>query len=229
MKIGFIGLGNMGGPMAANLAKAGHEVTGFDTGPGNLLMDGWADRHLGKPMDEDGSWAATGREDPELLAELLADPFFRHPPPKSTGRDYFNMAWLERTHRIRSLKPADVAATLCTLTATCIADAIRKHAPQTERIIVCGGGIHNRTLMERVEQLARPAITESSAKHGMAPDWVEAIAFAWLAQQTLEGRPGNLPSVTGADEGVVLGAIYRQQMPGASLRDPAAPVHGRWL
>ncbi len=185
-------------------------VTGFDTGPGNILLDAWAERHLEAPMDEGGTWAARGQENPLLLDRLLEDPFFHHPPPKSTGRDHFNLAWLNnRMSGTRSLAPVDVAATLCALTANCIAMAIRHHAPNTERIIVCGGGTHNRTLMEKLGKSTQPAITESSAEHGLNPDWVEAVAFAWLAWQTLAGKPGNLPSVTGADREVVLGAIYR--------------------
>ena len=183
-------------------------VTGFDTGPGNLLLDGWAERHLREPMDEDGTWAASGEVRPALLERMLGDPFFQQPPPKSTGRERFNLAWLDDICDGQNLEPADVAATLCALTATCITQAIRQHAPATERIIVCGGGAHNRTLMTRLAELAHPAIVEPSTAHRMAPDWVEAVAFAWLAQRTLQGKPGNLPSVTGAGHEVVLGAIY---------------------
>jgi len=186
-------------------------VTGFDTGPGNLLLDGWADRHLREPMDEDGAWAASGKVRPALLERMLRDPFFQQPPPKSTGRDRFNQAWLDDICDGRNHDPADVAATLCVLTATCISQAVRQYAPTTERIIVCGGGAHNRTLMTRLAELAHPAVVESSIMHRMAPDWVEAVAFAWLARQTLQGKPGNLPSVTGAGHEVVLGAIYRQE------------------
>ncbi len=184
-------------------------VAGFDTGPGNVLMDGWAARHLKKPMDKDGAWAASGKVDMELLIEMLRDPFFRQPPPKSTGREYFNHNWLQAHARVSTLAPEDVAATLCELTASCITTAIHQQAPRTTRILVCGGGVHNSTLLHRLEKLAAPSIVESSITSGIDPDWVEATAFAWLARQTLEGLPGNLPSVTGAEQSVVTGGIYR--------------------
>ncbi len=184
-------------------------ISGFDTGPGNVLLDGWAERHLQTPIDKDGAWAATGKVDTALLAEMLLDPFFHQPPPKSTGREYFNVAWLQTKTRINTLAPADVAATLCELTASCIATAIHQQAPETTRILVCGGGIHNNTLINLLKKLAAPATVESSMAYGIDPDWVEAIAFAWLARQTMNGQPGNLPSVTGADQPVVLGGIYR--------------------
>ncbi len=184
-------------------------VIGFDTGPGNLLLDGWATRHLGKTMDENGAWAASGRGNPALLDKLRKDSFFQQPPPKSTGREYFNLAWLDTVPEIRSLPPADVANTLCQLTATSIASAIQQYAPATARIIVCGGGVHNRTLITLLKKALHPAILESSSVHGIDPDWVEAAAFAWLAQQALEGKTGNLPTVTGASDKTVLGGIYR--------------------
>ncbi len=184
-------------------------VSGFDTGPGNVLLDSWAARHLKRPMDKGGAWAASGKVDTELLTEMLNDPFFRQAPPKSTGREYFNLAWLQALTRTSTLAPADVAATLCKLTASCISAAIHRYAPGTTEIIVCGGGIHNKTLMAQLEKLAAPAKVESSLTHGIDPGWVEAIAFSWLARQTLRHQPGNLPSVTGAEQPVVLGGIYR--------------------
>jgi len=161
-------------------------------------------------MDRDGSWSAEGRIDKKLLAEMLLDPFFQQPPPKSTGREYFNQTWLQGHARVSALNPADVAATLCELTAKCIIMAIHQYAPKTTCVLVCGGGIHNKTLMNRVVSLATPCAVESTTQYGIEPDWVEAAAFAWLAQQTLAGRFGNQPSVTGAREPVVLGGIYRQ-------------------
>ncbi len=207
---------NIGGIANVTLlpGDGGKPVGGFDTGPGNILMDAWAARHLGVPQDEGGGWAAGGRVDPRLLELMLGDPFFHRPPPKSTGRDHFNPAWLDQWRRTAELPPQDVAATLCELTATTIASAIRRHAPATGRIIVCGGGVHNGTLMQRLRRLAAPRRVESSAKHGVDPDRVEAIAFAWLARRTLKGEAGNLPPVTGAGDPAVLGGIY----PGA----------GRW-
>ncbi len=202
---------NIGGISNITILPANNTrpVSGFDTGPGNVLLDGWASRHLKCPMDKDGAWAANGRVDTGLLAEMLNDPFFRHPPPKSTGREYFNLAWLQSHPQTSKLPPVHVAATLCKLTAGSVTAAIHHHAPGTEHIIVCGGGIHNKTLMTQLKKLAAPARVESSLAHGIDPDWVEAIAFSWLARQTLKGQPGNLPSVTGADQAVVLGGIYR--------------------
>ncbi len=188
---------------------ASQPVCGFDTGPGNVLLDSWAARHQNCPMDKDGAWAASGSPNQELLTQLLDDPFFQLPPPKSTGREYFNQTWLLTHTLVNMLPPADIAATLCKLTASCITTAIRHHAPETTRIIICGGGIHNKTLIAQLEKLAAPAVVESSERYGIEPDWVEAVAFAWLARQTMEEQPGNLPSVTGATQPVVLGGIYR--------------------
>ncbi len=183
-------------------------VSGFDTGPGNVLLDGWAARHLGTPLDEGGAWAASGTVDQTLLTEMLRDPFLLRPPPKSTGREYFSQEWLRGFPRVATLAPMDVAATLCELTATSIMAGIRQQTLAPARIIVCGGGVHNRTLMERLAQLADPCPVESSAEHGTDPDLVEAMAFAWLARQTMNGRPGSVASVTGAREPVLLGGIY---------------------
>ncbi len=183
-------------------------ASGFDCGPGNVLLDSWAALHLQMPMDKGGAWAASGSVDEELLARMLRDPYFRTSPPKSTGRERFNLQWLQAHGRIDSAPPADIAATLCELTASCIATAIGHHAPQTTSILVCGGGIHNKTMMERLRHLTAPCPVSSTKDHGIDPDWVEATAFAWLAKRTLEGKPGNLPAVTGAQEAVVLGAIY---------------------
>ncbi len=185
-------------------------VNGFDTGPGNMLMDGWAMRHLKQPFDENGAWGKQGEVDQVLLDQMLQDAFFMQPSPKSTGREHFNIEWLERqleTHST-SLSAASVQATLCQLTATSIAQAITEYCPDAQATFVCGGGAHNQTLM-RMLQAALPSHTvETTEPLGISPDWVEAIAFAWLAKQTLEGKPGNLPAVTGASHPVVLGAIY---------------------
>ncbi|HWQ95218.1 MAG TPA: anhydro-N-acetylmuramic acid kinase [Gammaproteobacteria bacterium] len=184
-------------------------VPGFDTGPGNVLLDAWAERHLGKRMDEDGRFAATGKMHEELLAGLLSDSYFALAPPKSTGREHFNIAWLDAALKSYSKVSAqDVQATLCELTAASIADAVQKYAPVTQELLVCGGGALNAHLMQRLRARLQPCPVESTGKHGINPDWVEAIAFAWLAKQTLEGNPGNLPSVTGAKHEVVLGTIY---------------------
>ena len=186
------------------------EVIGFDSGPGNTLMDLWAGEHLGTRIDTDGRWAAGGRLEPTLLSSLEADPYFAAPPPKSTGREYFHLGWL-REH-LEHLEPAprarDVQRALCELTANTIARAIEAHANDSREVFVCGGGTHNATLMAALSEKLRPRPVRSTAELGLDPDWVEAIAFAWLAHQALEGKPGNLPSVTGARHAVVLGAIY---------------------
>ncbi|QBQ56132.1 anhydro-N-acetylmuramic acid kinase [Nitrosococcus wardiae] len=185
-------------------------VWGFDTGPGNALIDGWILRHLNKPLDQDGCWAASGQVNKALLQYLLADPFFSLSPPKSTGREYFNMAWLD--HRLdkmgAELPPADVQATLCALTATSIKLAIQNFNSRTEELLVCGGGANNKTLMEELQKLLAPCHVTTTATYGIPSQWVEACTFAWLAKQTLEGHPGNLPEVTGARHPVILGAIY---------------------
>jgi anhydro-N-acetylmuramic acid kinase len=194
------------------LPGSGEPVVGFDTGPGNVLLDGWVQRHLGQAMDSDGAWARGGRVDPALLDRLLADPFFAAAPPKSTGREYFNLAWLDS--RLGGQRPEDVQATLTELTARSIADAIRRHAATARVAILCGGGSYNGYLRERLVHLLAGVRVTDSHEFGIAPQWIEAAAFAWLARETLAGRPGNLPSVTGARRPVVLGGIY----PGSSSR-----------
>lgn len=185
-------------------------VSGFDTGPGNVLMDGWANHHLGTPQDEAGRWAASAAFDPQLLAALLKDDYFERPPPKSTGREHFNQTWLESrlTQSPTALAAATVQASLCALTAVSATLAIKRYAPATQRILVCGGGIHNTTLMQSLAAELPGITVQSTQAMGLDPDWVEALAFAWLAKQTLAGQPGNLPSVTGASEAVTLGGIY---------------------
>lgn len=192
------------------LPKNRHEsVRGFDTGPGNTLLDMWANGNQRGRFDQDGAFAQQGTVLPEVLAKLMADPYFVLAPPKSTGREYFNRHWLEKTVGNVSRYPAaDLQATLSELTAQTICDAIHAQAATTQRILICGGGIHNRNLIQRLQALL-PAITiESTVIYGIDPQWVEAIAFAWLAKQTIENQPGNLPSVTGASRPCVLGAIY---------------------
>lgn len=183
-------------------------VLGFDTGPGNALLDRWAERHLGRPMDTDGAWAEAGTERPELLARLMSDPYFSRPAPKSTGTEYFNLHWLEPQLDGLGLEPRDVQATLVALTAESIAHALRAHGPQTRRLLVCGGGSHNRRLMARLAAALPGIEVHSSAQAGIDPDWVEAMAFAWLARRALRGEPGNLPGVTGATGPRVLGSLY---------------------
>jgi len=198
---------NLGGMANLSWLPTDGRVTGFDTGPGNCLMDIWAQKHLGAPWDDDGAWAAGARADPALLAVLLAESYFLLPPPKSTGRDLFNAAWLE-ARLPPVIDPRAVQATLLELTAQSVAQAIRRHFPGTQRLIACGGGVRNRALMSCLGALLSPVPVESSAPHGLEPSQVEAAAFAWLAGQTLRGKPGNLPAVTGARGPRILGAIY---------------------
>jgi anhydro-N-acetylmuramic acid kinase len=183
------------------------KCTGFDTGPGNTLLDAWIDRQQGRPYDAGGSWAASGQVSSALLERLLADPYFSAAPPKSTGFEYFNLDWLEDSISTE-LAAADVQATLLELSAITIASAIRTCAPGTRTVYVCGGGAHNPLLIDRIDQHLPAANIESSAAAGLDPDWVEAVAFAWLAMRRLQGLPGNLPSVTGASRDAILGAVF---------------------
>lgn len=185
-------------------------VMGFDTGPGNTLLDQWINQHHARAHDEAGQWATSGQISNELLGKLLADPYFRASPPKSTGREHFNMEWLQAHLKklATPLSAADVQATLLQLTAQSIAQSIREFLPQTQEAYVCGGGAHNRTLMAALAGHMSGMTVATTDNLGMSPDWVEAAAFAWLAHQTLESQPGNLPSVTGAKRAVILGGIY---------------------
>lgn len=200
---------NLGG--MANItvlpAEEGLPVTGFDTGPGNVLLDGWAQRHRGSAYDADGAWAAGGTPLPALLQRLLAEPYFTQAAPKSTGRERFNLPWLE-TQLEGGEGAQDVQATLLELTALSVAQAVTGHAAGAEEVLVCGGGAHNSALMLRLAHHLAPRAVTSTARYGVEPQAVEAMAFAWLAQQTLRGKPGNLPAVTGACHPVVLGGIY---------------------
>jgi anhydro-N-acetylmuramic acid kinase len=199
---------NLGGIANLTLLPASGEVRGFDTGPSNGLMDAWMLEQRGAPCDLDGAFAASGRVDAQLLTDLLADPWFALPPPKSTGRDQFHLAWLRARLGRRALAAEDVQATLLELTARSISAALARNQPGTRRIIACGGGVHNGALMRRLAALHPHAVLTSTAALGVDPDFVEAIGFAWLARQTLLGLPGNLPSVTGARGARVLGAIH---------------------
>ena len=198
---------NLGGIANLTFLPRGGAVTGFDSGPGNCLLDLWAARHLGKPHDHGGAGAAAGQAIPALLERMLREPYFSAPPPKSTGRDLFNEGWLR--DRLEGGEGAQaVQATLLELTARSVADALSRHCPGAQRLIICGGGAKNDALMRRLAELVSPAALEPSDRHGIEPQLVEATAFAWLAKQALEGRPGNLPSVTGARGPRELGAVY---------------------
>jgi anhydro-N-acetylmuramic acid kinase len=197
---------NLGGIGNLTLLPVDGAVRGFDTGPANGLMDAWCFEHTGRSFDAGGAWGATGRALPALLERCLAEPWLALPPPKSSGRDQFHLGWLrERLHGDEAA--ADVQATLAELSARSIVDALRATQPDTARLIACGGGVHNALLMARIAALLPGVVVESSAAHGIDPDAVEAAGFAWLAWQTLEGRPGNRPEVTGATGPRVLGVI----------------------
>ena len=198
---------NIGGiANLTDLPTAG-AVTGFDCGPGNLLLDAWAQRHLNQPLDRDGAWARSGRSIPVLLARLRADEYFRRAPPKSTGRDKFNLDWLTRG-LAGSEQPADVQATLLALTAVEIADAIGNFVADTQEVYLCGGGARNAALVALLTQQLAPRKVAATDALGVAAEHVEAFAFAWLARQALHSQPGNLPAVTGARGARILGAIY---------------------
>ncbi|MGI9280035.1 MAG: anhydro-N-acetylmuramic acid kinase [Endozoicomonas sp.] len=184
-------------------------VTGFDTGPGNVLMDYWCHQHLNQPFDADGQWAASGSVDDQLLNSMLNDSYFSEAPPKSTGRERFNPGWLEsHLKNMPGLQSQDVAATLTLLTAKTIALDICQYAPTATEVLVCGGGASNSHLMKLIENELEPLSVSTTTSLGIDPDWVEAVAFAWLARRTLSGKPGNLPAVTGASGERILGAIY---------------------
>lgn len=197
---------NLGGIANLTLLPGSGEVRGFDTGPANGLMDAWCLRHSGEVFDRDGAFARRGRVNAALLIRLLDEPWFALPPPKSTGRDQFHLGWLEP--RLRDETPADVQATLVALTVRSVAEALRAHQPSTTHVIVCGGGVKNSALMAAFAAELPNTSFDSSAAYGLDPDFVEAMGFAWLARETLAGRPGNLPSVSGARGPRVLGAIY---------------------
>ncbi len=194
---------------ADTAAKApAHTVTGFDCGPGNVLMDEWIGVHVpGRRHDEGGAWAASGVVLPALLERLLAHPYLAEPPPKSTGREVFNLEWL-RSRLNGTPAAGNVQATLLEVTARTIADAVQRYCPGATEAYVCGGGVHNGALMHRLAALLPDGLVASTGALGLDPDWVEATAFAWLAREMIAGRPGNLPAVTGAAGPRVLGCLY---------------------
>jgi anhydro-N-acetylmuramic acid kinase len=204
-----VGVLNIGGISNLTLLRADGSLLGFDCGPGNALMDAWCLRHRGEPYDDDGQWAAQGVVLPQLLSQLLAEPYFDAQPPKSTGRDLFNDAWLAaRLAHAPGASPTDVQATLTELTAaTCAAEVLR-HQRDLGRLVVCGGGALNGHLMKRLAARLPQAHVMSSADCGLPPLQVEALAFAWLARKTVRREALPLPSTTGARGARVLGAVY---------------------
>jgi anhydro-N-acetylmuramic acid kinase len=185
-------------------------VSGFDTGPGNVLLDGWVHKQRGTSFDANGAWASSGKTHQVLLTQLLSHKFFELTPPKSTGREDFHLDWLENCLRKlpSTIAPEDVQATLLQLTSQSIADQICKLGPTSRELIVCGGGAYNQALLAALQSTLPNDKVYISKDFNIAPEWVEAMAFAWLAKQTLEHKPGNLRAVTGACQEVILGGVY---------------------
>ena len=199
---------NLGGIGNVTILNRDATVTGFDTGPGNRLLDAWIAEHQGRDFDENGDWAATGRCDPTLLQQLLNDPYFSLLPPKSTGRELFNMPWLRGNLGLFERRPQDVQATLLEFTAASVAAAVLQYAPGAS-LYVCGGGARNRGLLAAIARRVAPNPVASTEELGLDPDFVEAVAFAWFAQRTLAGLTSSAASVTGARGARILGGVYR--------------------
>ena len=199
---------NIGGISNISVLNADGSTTGYDTGPGNGLMDYWIQRHQSQAYDNDGAWAASGTAIPELLNTLLADDYFAQPSPKSTGRELFNPQWLQDKNTEDQYSDCDVQATLLALTCESIAREVEQLI-NTNEIFICGGGAYNSTLIQALQARLAPRAVSTTDDLGIAPKWVEACGFAWLAKQTLAGLAGNNPSVTGANKQTVLGAIYQ--------------------
>jgi anhydro-N-acetylmuramic acid kinase len=203
---------NIGGIANITILKANQKlpIIGFDTGPGNTLIDAWIFHNLKRPHDDKGEWASSGKINPTLLKHLLNDPYFDLPPPKSTGREYFNINWLKQNIEELSLTlaPKDIQATLTEFTAQTITEAINKYIQNNCDLIICGGGVHNDYLIKRLTILNKNHNVSFTDKVGVPADWVEAIAFAWLAKQTLNHQPIELQSITGSKKSAVLGGIY---------------------
>ncbi len=198
---------NIGGISNLTRLAPGQATAGYDCGPGNLLMDSWCMQHQGLPYDKGGNWAATGVVLPELLLRMLAEPYFKLPPPKSCGRDLFNMGWLQA--RLDGTEaPVDVQTTLLELTCRTISEAIESQCPGAQQICLCGGGAHNNALRRRLSALLPSCEVQITDALGVSCDYLEAIAFAWLARQNQLSIPANLPQVTGARHLCVLGARY---------------------
>ena len=200
---------NIGGIANVTLLPSGGAgISGFDTGPGNSLLDAWTRQHRDAPYDDCGQWAASGNVAESMLEGMLADPYFAKAPPKSTGFEYFNEVWLQ-SHVPAKLEAADVQSTLCELTAASVSGAISRFAQGTRDVLVCGGGVHNIELMSRLGARLPQQRLASTTEYGLDPDWIEACAFAWLAMRTLNHEAGNAPGVTGASRATVLGAIHQ--------------------
>lgn len=205
---------NIGGISNVSLlpGENGKPLQGFDTGPGNILMNEWIHKHYGKAYDHNGSWASTGKTHSGLLKHLLEDPFFTYPPPKSTGTDYFSLSWIEKKLETQTLTltTEDIQATLCALTAESIHQAIQTHLPDPDQILLCGGGAKNGALIWEIKNRFSCDI-DTTDNQGIPGDWVEACAFAWLADQRIRMIPVDTPQITGARAPSLLGAIYQSR------------------
>ena len=200
---------NIGGIANVTVLEPGMPAWGFDCGPGGCLMDAWAEMHIGKPFDDGGAWAAQGQALPRVLGHCLNDNYFQAARPKSTGRDYFNLEWLEQ--KLTGIENAvDVQATLLALTANSISDHVKRYAPGCTSVLICGGGAYNKTLTARIAQQLSRAVVARTDSLGLPAQQVEALAFAWFAKQAVEGRALDLRATTGAKRAAVLGAIYRR-------------------
>jgi len=198
---------NIGGMANISILEKNEEISGFDTGPGNILLNEWIQQQQKLPYDNNGEWSKSNSTNTTLIEQMLDDPYFPQSPPKSTGREYFNLNWVKGFLADTNDTPGNIQSTLCELTARSISDAVRQYAKNCQQILVCGGGAHNKDLMSRLQKHCDTDIC-STAKYGLDPDYVEAAAFAWFARQTLHGEPSNAPAVTGAKHPVLLGAIY---------------------
>jgi len=199
---------NLGGIANLTLLPAKGGVSGFDCGPGVCLLDGWISQQLHKDYDDGGRWAARGSVNAELLDRMLADPYFSLPPPKSTGLEHFSMAWLRQMLDRSSLAAPDVQATLAELSARCVSRSLVE-AGAPDRLLVCGGGVHNIDLVGRISDGLPGVTVESTARHGADPDWVEGLLFAWLARERLNGIEQDTTPITGAKRPVLLGDIHK--------------------
>lgn len=204
---------NIGGISNITILRANQHsaLQGFDTGPGNTLMDAWIYKHQQKPFDNEGKWAESGRVNQTLLLQLKSATYFKRPIPKSTGCELFNLDWLDKqltAAQCQSIDAEDVQATLMDFTVSTIAEAIQQYASDTHKIYVCGGGSKNKALMQRLSAELQPIAVDTTAAIGLDPQWVEAAAFAWLAEQTLKHKALDLRQVTGAHQPNILGAVY---------------------
>ncbi len=198
---------NLGGIANISVLNSDGSVSGFDTGPANCLLDAWIREQRAQPYDEGGSWSAGGTVSQLLLLNLLMDSWFKKPPPKSTGVEYFNLQWLKQQDIVNSIDPRDVQATLAQLTASTVATAIAPFKPAD--ILICGGGAHNTDLLKRLQDLLPGTSVVSTEMQDLHPDWVEAVLFAWLARERLAGKVQDTRSITGARKPVLLGHAFK--------------------